>query len=203
MCYEYEFNRFEQRKKGNLMKAMFSNLLTWHSLLSQHPATHFGNFPHEYDERGDAFKCDSFCTQTQSIYSGEKPYVYNNCGNAFSLTSFSVSIREFTLERNHMNVRTETKPSDRVPTWLSTRESTLERNPLRAMNVGLLCGSCYAFPIEHQRIHTGGKQYECKECNKALRQSTHLNQHQRIHTGEKPYECSAGGKAFSFGSYLN
>ncbi|KAK7802820.1 hypothetical protein U0070_016303, partial [Myodes glareolus] len=156
-----------------------------------HPATHFGNFPHEYDERGDAFNCDSFCTQTQSIYSGEKPYVYNNCGNAINLTSFSVSIRGFTLERNHMNVRTETKPSDRVPTWLSIRESTLERNPLRAMNVGLLCGSCYAFPIEHQRIHTGGKQYECKECNKALRQSTHLNQHQRIHTGEKPYECSA------------
>lgn len=85
------------------MKAMFSKLLTWHSLLSQHPTTHFGKFPHEYDECGDAFSCDSFCTQTQSIYSGEKPYVYNNCGSGISLTSFSMSIRGFTLERNHLN----------------------------------------------------------------------------------------------------
>lgn len=38
----------------------FSNLLSFHSLLTQHQTTHFGKLPHGYDECGDAFSYYSF-----------------------------------------------------------------------------------------------------------------------------------------------
>lgn len=50
--------------------------------------------------------------------------------------------------------------------------------------------------IEHQRIHSGEKTYECHICRKVLT-SINLMVHQRIHTGEKPYKCSECGKDFS------
>ena len=62
----------------------FSNILSFHSLLTQHQATHFGKSPHGYDEYGNAFSCFSYFTQPQRIHSREKPYACNDCGKGFS-----------------------------------------------------------------------------------------------------------------------
>ena len=54
----------------------FSDLLSFHSLLTQHQATHFGKSPRGYDEYGNAFSCYSYFTQPQRIHSREKPYAW-------------------------------------------------------------------------------------------------------------------------------
>ncbi|XP_031805273.1 zinc finger protein 32 [Sarcophilus harrisii] len=48
-----------------------------------------------------------------------------------------------------------------------------------------------------QGIHTGETPYECNQCGQGFKKRQYLTQHQRIHTGEKPYECKQCGKAFT------
>lgn len=62
----------------------FSDLLRFHSLLTQHQTTNFGKLHHGYNECGDAFSCYSFFTQPQRTHGREKPCACNNCGKAFS-----------------------------------------------------------------------------------------------------------------------
>jgi predicted nucleic acid binding AN1-type Zn finger protein len=57
--------------------------------------------------------------------------------------------------------------------------------------------------IQHQRVHTGEKQFKCDICNKYFSRSSYLICHQRVHTGEKPYKCHVCSKSFSSPSNLN
>ena len=63
-----------------------------------------------------------------------------------------------------------------------------------------ICCKTFAIPKDlnnHQKVHTGEKNFPCHICGKSYKTKDYLIRHTRIHTGERPFSCDQCGKSFS------
>ena len=57
--------------------------------------------------------------------------------------------------------------------------------------------------INHFKIHTGEKAYQCNQCQKSFSRYSHSKSHLKLHTNNKPYPCNQCQDAFSHALNLN
>ncbi|KAK1332366.1 hypothetical protein QTO34_007040 [Cnephaeus nilssonii] len=96
--------------------------------------------------------------------------------------------------------------SGHLSSEMATRFSSIHERTHAAeklMNVNNVVKPTYTAVLPtNQKLVTGEKRYECKQCGKTFSSHLGFQSHERTHTGEKPYECKQCGKTYREHSYL-
>ena len=103
-----------------------------------------------------------------------------NAGNHLVKTLSSFNTRESTLEKDLMSAVNVEKLLISVLFFISMRDFTLVQGLCKCTDCGKSFADNSTF-IKRRRIHTGERPYECSKCGKAFSQSSSLLLHQRVH----------------------
>ncbi|RZF48649.1 hypothetical protein LSTR_LSTR010739 [Laodelphax striatellus] len=156
------------------------------------------------DQCGKRYLSRNMLDEHMNSHTGARPYQCGVCGKDFA--------SKYTF-RSHEKTHTER------PRPYSCSEPQCNKTFLTQQNLlqherthsGIKnysceeCGKCFgtARNLEvHCLVHTGYKPFICRLCGKAFARKAEIRDHERTHTGEKPYQCEFCGATFSQRSNL-
>ncbi|XP_014352110.1 52 kDa repressor of the inhibitor of the protein kinase-like isoform X2 [Latimeria chalumnae] len=160
--------------------------------LKRHHRIYKGEKPYSCTQCRKNFRYLLTLKSHQQIHRREKPYNCAECGKSFIRLSSFYKHKRFHKAKNSDECRSAGKHS--CSSGCRTTQKRVRIRKKQAKNT------------EHVRSVNSstnlltckeGKPYECPECGKCFRQSSHLNTHKKIHKGDQLYICTDCGKSFN------
>ncbi|XP_039279351.1 zinc finger protein 3 homolog isoform X2 [Nilaparvata lugens] len=156
------------------------------------------------DQCGKRYLSRNMLEEHMNSHTGARPYQCSVCGKDFA--------SKYTF-RSHEKTHTERPRPFACSQPHCTKSFLTQQNLLQheRTHSGVKnysceeCGKCFgtARNLEvHCLVHTGFKPFICRLCGKAFARKAEIRDHERTHTGEKPYQCEFCGATFSQRSNL-
>uniref|UniRef100_A0A4W2GTW3 Zinc finger imprinted 2 n=1 Tax=Bos indicus x Bos taurus TaxID=30522 RepID=A0A4W2GTW3_BOBOX len=153
----------------------------------------------------------------QQIHTGKKPFVCKQCGEAFYLMLHLTRHQKTHSDGKSLTQRADVYGRVRIQSQdyhecfqcgkafiqaVHLFQHLKAHEVAVALPLELPRNKMYLIRYKRQHDYIGERAYQCCDCGRRFRQSSHLIQHYRIHAQERPYQCQLCGKCFSQPSYL-
>lgn len=153
----------------------------------------------------------------QQIHTGKKPFVCKQCGEAFYLMLHLTRHQKTHSDGKSLTQRADVYGRVRIQSQdyhecfqcgkafiqaVHLFQHLKAHEVAMALPLELPRNKMYLIRYKRQHDYIGERAYQCCDCGRRFRQSSHLIQHYRIHAQERPYQCQLCGKCFSQPSYL-